>query len=764
MRRSATLALAALLFGAASPLSAGERLVGAGLGIKRNAVSAGGELATAAGASLNHAVAEASVSTFTGAGYKLYAGLLHLAAVPGSVTAIVAVSKSTGTLELSWTAPGLDGPRGNVSGGFYRIDASSDPLHVFDPSVYLTEFATGAAPGSTHAYTLSGLLPNTTYYSRVYLADTRKVFAENSAPGADSTLAHPPASPALSSVDASSVSFTWSLPAAGAEGFRIDSSSTAFGLLGPGGAVVSSRTDNGLSITLTVVGLTPNTTYFFRLGSLNWQGDYNFDTVIATRTALGPPIPIQSLAVTGDALARRVLLTWTNPAFRDPAGVLVQVSTQPIASGAVDGTAYAEGATLADGSVIRSTAAGSSFVDLGLELDTTRYFRLYSKNTSSEYSVHVATQVVLDLPPMAAAGLSASLSADGASVTLRWSSVASSLDGAPFKDPAAPHAWELDRFVVYRATGIVRSGWVQVGTAAVSATAFTDPLPDPSQRYYYKIVPTDAFSPLADSAMVLDTERNLYAVAPDRVSRLRIPPELAGAMLASGNRWGRDLLVRALEEPQNLGGRVVKSLRFETRTSPASAAAGLLFDGGQVDVALRYEVAGGIVVPSAASETLGPLAASPLSPAVPAAEAATRLAAYWDNGREYVKLFGRVDPADQLVTVQTAMPGGYQIRSVLREPAFTFDVSGTFNKAITPNGDGLNDAAVFVFDNPKDSAVRGRVFDLRGAHVSDMRAGPVANSLQWDGRAAGRAVSRGVYLYQIQAEGRTFNGTVLVVR
>mgnify|MGYP001579377772 FL=1 len=95
-----------------------------------------------------------------------------------------------------------------------------------------------------------------------------------------------------------------------------------------------------------------------------------------------------------------------------------------------------------------------------------------------------------------------------------------------------------------------------------------------------------------------------------------------------------------------------------------------------------------------------------------------------------------------------------------------FDLAGVSNKVITPNGDGLNDTVIFTFDNPKQSQATGKIFDIRGALVADMSAGPLGGggSLKWDGKAGGTTVSRGVYIYQIEAEDKTFNGTVLVIR
>lgn len=110
---------------------------------------------------------------------------------------------------------------------------------------------------------------------------------------------------------------------------------------------------------------------------------------------------------------------------------------------------------------------------------------------------------------------------------------------------------------------------------------------------------------------------------------------------------------------------------------------------------------------------------------------------------------------------------------------------GPLGRLITPNGDGRNDFAIFCFDNPSDSGVEAKVFSLSGALVSAMSerrplsappsgAGPVAcpagvfagsaQFVYWDGKSNGAAVSSGVYLYQIRAEGQAFTGTLVVVR
>lgn len=100
-----------------------------------------------------------------------------------------------------------------------------------------------------------------------------------------------------------------------------------------------------------------------------------------------------------------------------------------------------------------------------------------------------------------------------------------------------------------------------------------------------------------------------------------------------------------------------------------------------------------------------------------------------------------------------------------RPQGFSFDASGLSNRLITPNGDGRNDGFVISFSNPADSAISGRIYDLRGAFVADMTAGPVpGTTLAWNGRSGGAAVRSGIYVYVLEGEGKSFSGTVVVIR
>ncbi|MDE2290537.1 MAG: hypothetical protein KGL53_00535 [Elusimicrobia bacterium] len=117
--------------------------------------------------------------------------------------------------------------------------------------------------------------------------------------------------------------------------------------------------------------------------------------------------------------------------------------------------------------------------------------------------------------------------------------------------------------------------------------------------------------------------------------------------------------------------------------------------------------------------------------------------------------------------------------------AGAFAFKGALNRVITPNDDGNNDTAVLCFDNPKDSGVSGKIYDLRGQYVADMTQVATTNTLAntavrwcnqlypgqfkpqavtWDAKVGGAAVAGGVYIYRVEAEQGAYTGTLLVVR
>jgi hypothetical protein len=116
--------------------------------------------------------------------------------------------------------------------------------------------------------------------------------------------------------------------------------------------------------------------------------------------------------------------------------------------------------------------------------------------------------------------------------------------------------------------------------------------------------------------------------------------------------------------------------------------------------------------------------------------------------------------------------------TLLQAQGGAFRFFGPLSRVITPNGDGINDRFFVCFDNFSDSGVSGKIYTLLGAEVASMApkavrtptagtgcpAGAVPQFAFWDGTANGSTVRSGIYVYRIEAEGRIYAGTFLVVR
>ncbi len=94
----------------------------------------------------------------------------------------------------------------------------------------------------------------------------------------------------------------------------------------------------------------------------------------------------------------------------------------------------------------------------------------------------------------------------------------------------------------------------------------------------------------------------------------------------------------------------------------------------------------------------------------------------------------------------------------------------TPTKIITPNSDGKNDVFTLKFDNQSGNILtQKKIFDLSGAEIADLTVigDETAASLvlRWDGKDKnGEIVRSGIYIYQVQAEGKVINGTIVVAR
>lgn len=535
---------------------------------------------------------------------------------------------------------------GLVGAAAYEVDASTDPT-----------FASSVSVGSVGATTLAvqGLFANTTYYLRAgALYGPIFVYSRNVL--STSTWSNIVSATAVTQVSSANVAVNWvPLPAAppavssaSAEGYLVQIGTAADFT----GTLFSSRTANVTTGVLVVGGLTTGDTYYFRVGSLNWDGVANYAPSVSFVHVLRPP--------------------------EEPFGF-----------------------------VVSTTAAG---IELG------------------------------------------------------WMPVVRFADQGTFAAASAPTSNELAGYIVFRASEPVTAQWTPMVTLSTAATTWTDPTGGTTSYYFVESFNNSGIS--APSAVLASGDPYAYLVAPDQISYLQILSADLGLMQFTSPSSVRPAdanslyLVEVQSRPQDIGslnGRVVQSISWNaylngTTQSPTFMAAhpGTLH--------LHYATAANGNV-AAATVRPGSVAPTP-----------SNMSVYFYNGARWVQLYGTLDATSRTELLTTPYFGTYQLRTVERTGGFAFNQAGVSNRFITPNGDRKNDNVVFTFDNPQDSSITGKIYDLHGRVVAaSLPPGPTApavgqGSLVWDGTAGGRPVPGGVYIYQISGEGQTFTGTVVVIR
>jgi len=389
-------------------------------------------------------------------------------------------------------------------------------------------------------------------------------------------------------------------------------------------------------------------------------------------------------------------------------------------------------------------AAGSSETRIleGFNPGTTYYFAIESMNAHklrSELSNPAASFALVPLAPMNFKILRA-----GTAITATWIPPAGYQNRMAFNNRFSPTSpYEVKNYRLFRATAPADAQWQFLAEVSSDTLSWTGVIGEGEEYYYHARAVNQAGASLPSYARD-SLSGSLYFLAPDNQSVLEIPAAGTGAFFSGSTDPMDAYNVEMTTHPEDLGGRIVKSVSLRAYRG------GLLADGsfrlpGNGVLKLFYRKSGSVIVPSE----------------VPDVKA---LSLYFNNGSRWLQMYGRVNEAERSVQLETTLLGRYQLRTTERGGGFAADRAGLTNRLITPNGDGKNDTMVFIFDNPQEKEVKGKIYDLHGALVAAMSPGPIANSLIWDAKAGGQAVPGGVYIYQIEEQGTVYNGTVAVIR
>ncbi|MEW5907486.1 MAG: hypothetical protein AB1734_12025 [Elusimicrobiota bacterium] len=354
---------------------------------------------------------------------------------------------------VSWT-PMTGAVRERAAEG-YTLTMSSSP--VFEGVVH-TSSTLQPALGSL---SITGLLTNTTYYYKAGALNWN--YAANLSDVDDfTTQASTISSFALVSRDINEASLSWGALVGGAEGYELQASSDAFAGPAP---VISSRTYALADNSLTVAGLQPNTTWYFRAGSLNSNGELNYTAVLSTITRANPA-----------GLNNQI----NPPIAPDKTSLTVHFSPLPLApqGSACEGYVLQRSTRpFGEGSVITSSAApAANNGRIGFD----------SLRPSTTYYLRLATLNWDNTPTYTDIGQTVTLAADPlALVTLYrvWSTSA-----AVTFDPAGSDGYVLQASAFSSFATIEAEGFTSNGAAtSVSVEGL-----DPNTLYYFRAGPVFA--------------------------------------------------------------------------------------------------------------------------------------------------------------------------------------------------------------------------------------------------------------------------------
>lgn len=362
---------------------------------------------------------------------------------PATMTATV----GAGTAKFAWTAPASNG--GSLVTG-YRFEY--DTTNSFSNPTVITL-------GSVLTYTVTGLLPSTTYYGRVAAINAVGTSAY-SATASTLTYAVPgvPTSLAGTANALQTVNLSWVAP-------------TSTGGSAITGYVVRYSKDNtfstgvltasGTTLTAKIIALDSSSTYYFQVAAKTAAGTGAYTNAIAINTWTTPNVPTGLATVTGN---KTFTATWVAPVNKGGTGAVVTGYRAQ----------YSTDATFAT-NVVTVDLSGTTvkLAPTGLLNNTTYYVRVAAKNTVGfgSYNSNVTVKT-FDAPaaPQNITGVSG-LSA----ITVNWTAPASN-GGSP-----------VTGYLVQYSTNSDMSGAVTSAKLAATVNTLAISKLKPTTNYYVSV-------------------------------------------------------------------------------------------------------------------------------------------------------------------------------------------------------------------------------------------------------------------------------------
>lgn len=344
--------------------------------------------------------------------------------------------------------------------------------------------------------------------------------------------------------------------------------------------------------------------------------------------------------------------------------------------------------------------------------------------------------------PASPAGLRGSISADELTFSLNWSAVTRNSDGTVLNDLAG--------YNIYRSLSIQTAG---TGAPFAQTAAGTLSFVDGSVqggKYYYLVRAIDASGIEGANSLLIESLNpdKMSLVSLDQQIMAELPSEVSKELLAENNRWNTNLAVEFSRKTSEEIGRTLRVYDLTVRDSDFNELSDYSF---ATPVTLQFSYNGLALAPDLRGG--GSRAQS---------FAAGELSVYWFNGVEFIRVGGYMDDVKKRVSIRVTKPGQYQLRQIVKASAFgvaSLNPAKVFTPGVAPY-----EKMTFYIDNPSGDKVTGKIYDLRGEFIADIKvlgdATATTVTMEWDGNGT----RKGVYIYQVEGDERVVNGTIILAR
>lgn len=304
---------------------------------------------------------------------------------PTSPSNLSVVNPTQTTLTLTWTD-------NSTTEDLFRIERSKD-------GTTFTEIKTVGPNVKT--YTDTGLTPDTTYFYQVRASNTggnsgyTNIASGKTLPGAPGA----PSDLRVTNPTQTTLTLVWADNSSNESGFEIERSTDNFA----GNVKLVTTTGAGVR-TFTDSGLTPDTTYEYRVRAVNTGGKSGYSNVATGKTLPTAPSAPTQLTVTNPTQTT-LTLNWTDSSNNE-SGFKVERSTDN----------FVNNVTL----VTTTGANVKTFKDTALKPDTTYYYRVKATNKGGDSGAsNIASGKTLPTAPAAPASLTAA-AVSQSEIRLAW--------------------------------------------------------------------------------------------------------------------------------------------------------------------------------------------------------------------------------------------------------------------------------------------------------------------------------------------------------